>query len=84
MTVGLRARCADARTARALRDAVRADTPGFVRLEVRGPLLEIRLRPATAASARATVDDLLACLKAAERSVEVDAPSARARRRAAR
>ncbi len=53
--------------ARALREAVRADTPAFVRLAVRGNALEVRLEATSAASARATLDDLLACLKAAER-----------------
>jgi hypothetical protein len=64
--VRLRAACPSAAAARALRDAVAADTPTFVRLAVRGAALEIQLRAPSAASARATVDDLLACLKTAE------------------
>lgn len=65
----LRAACDRPAAARALRDAVGADTPEFVHLAVRGSDLEVRLTAATAASARATLDDLLACLKAAEQAV---------------
>ncbi len=68
MTVVVRRRCRSPEAARALRAAVRADTPDFVRFRVRGPTLTIRLEAATAASARATLDDLLACLGAAERA----------------
>jgi Transcription factor Pcc1 len=69
LTVRLRAACDRPATARALRDAVRADTPGFVGLRVRGSNLEVEVHAASAASARATLDDLLACLKAAEQAV---------------
>ncbi|HTT16889.1 MAG TPA: KEOPS complex subunit Pcc1 [Thermoplasmata archaeon] len=67
MTVRVRADCGAAAAARALRAAVLPDTPSFVRLTVRGTALEVRLEATSAASARATLDDLLACLKAAER-----------------
>lgn len=52
-----------------MRTAVAVDTPDFVTLRVRGSSLEVALTAASAASARATLDDLLACLKAAERAV---------------
>ncbi len=68
MTVVVRRRCRSPAAARALREAVQADTPDFVRLLVRGSTLTIRLEAASAASARATLDDLLACLGAAERA----------------
>lgn len=58
--------CRSPTEASALRDAVAADTPEFVRLSVRGARLEISLRASSPASARASLDDLLACLKAAE------------------
>lgn len=50
-------------------EAVRADNPDFVSVEVLGNEIEIRLTADSAASARATLDDLLACLRAAERTV---------------
>jgi hypothetical protein len=72
--------------ARALLDAVRADTPEFVRLSVEGRSLEIRLTARSAASARATCEDLFACLKVAERTIltarppEAGSPAKRAAR----
>ncbi len=48
--------------------AVGADNPAFLRLRVEGARLEIELGPSTPASARATLDDLVACLNAAERA----------------
>lgn len=62
--------CRTPAEARALRDAVAVDTPPFVRLRCRGRTLRIELRARSAASARATLDDLLACLRAAERTVQ--------------
>ena len=66
MTVSVRRSCASPELAERLRAAVAADTPEYVEVAVRGTELEIRLRAASAASARATLEDLLACLKAAE------------------
>lgn len=66
MTVEVRRRGGSERAARALLDSVRADTPDFVHLAVEGSELVIRLEAKSAASARATLEDLLACLKAAE------------------
>jgi len=54
--------------ASALREAVRVDTPELVHLGIDGPTLDIRLTARSAASARATLEDLLACLKVAERT----------------
>jgi hypothetical protein len=67
----VRRRCASAAEARALRDAVAADTPDFVTLRADGAALEVRLAARSAASARATLEDLFACLKAAERSIVI-------------
>jgi hypothetical protein len=69
VTVVVRHRCPDAATARALRAAVAADNPPYVSLEVEGSEMVVRLTTASAASARATLEDLLACLSAAERSL---------------
>jgi len=49
-------------------DAVRADNPSFVSVESNGNAVEIRLTANSAASARATLEDLLACLRAAEKT----------------
>ena len=70
MTVVVRRRCADATEAAALRTAVVADNPPYVDVSVVGQDLEIRLSAPSAASARTTLEDLLACLKAAERTLE--------------
>ncbi len=47
---------------------MRADNPSFVSVEVDGRDIEIRLTASSAASARSTLEDLLACLRAAERT----------------
>jgi tRNA threonylcarbamoyladenosine modification (KEOPS) complex Pcc1 subunit len=49
-------------------EAVKADNPSFVSIETDGSDIEIRLTATSAASARATLEDLLACLRAAERT----------------
>jgi hypothetical protein len=51
-----------------LRAAVQPDTPDFVRLSVDGDDLVIETTARSAASARATFEDLLPCLQAAERA----------------
>jgi len=53
-------------------EALRADNPSFVSVEADGREIEVRLTARSAASARATLEDLLACLRAAERTA-VDA-----------
>jgi len=45
-----------------------ADTPPFVRLDVEGAELVIRTSAPSARSVRATLEDLLACVQAAERT----------------
>lgn len=49
-------------------EAVRADNPEFVTVESVGNDIEVRLTARSAASARATLEDLLACLRAAEQT----------------
>jgi len=70
VTVELKRTCRSPAEARALLAAVKADTPGFVRLDVDGAVLLVGVAARSAASARATLEDLLACLRAAERSLE--------------
>jgi hypothetical protein len=67
--VVVRRPCATLEEARRLRAAVAVDNPSFVRLDVEGTDLVVRVVASSAASARATLDDLLACLSAAERAV---------------
>jgi hypothetical protein len=47
-------------------NALRADNPPFVTVEADGADIEVRLTANSAASARTTLEDLLACLRAAE------------------
>lgn len=68
MTV--RRHCASAAEARAFRAAVAADNPAYLSVEVVGRELLVRLTAPSAASARATMEDLMACLTAAERTRE--------------
>jgi hypothetical protein len=51
-----------------LRRALAVDSPEFVRLTVEGADLVLATTAASAASARATLEDLIACLQAAERA----------------
>ncbi len=67
MTVTVRRACASPEAAEALRRAVAADTPEFVSLATDGATLTISLTARTPASARATLEDLMACLAAADR-----------------
>jgi len=55
---------------------VRVDNPSFVSVEANGNSIEIRLTASSAASARATLEDLLACLRAAEKTASERAADA--------
>ncbi|HTZ61866.1 MAG TPA: KEOPS complex subunit Pcc1 [Thermoplasmata archaeon] len=68
MTVVARRRCASELEARRLAAAVAADNPPYVHVAVEDGALVVRVRAPTAGSARTTLDDLLACLAAAERA----------------
>gem|GEM_PF-2239754 len=57
--------------ARTLRAAIGADGGEGLVLRVRGPRLAVRLESASPGTARSTLDDLLACLAAAERTAGV-------------
>lgn len=68
MTVTVRHRCVSSELAEALRRAVAADNPSFVEVTTDGPDLFVRVTARSASSARTTLDDLMACLGAAERA----------------
>ena len=70
MTVVVRHRCRSRTEAERLRAAVRVDDPSFADVAVEEDELVIRLTAPSAARARATLEDLLACLRAAERTAE--------------
>ena len=74
MTDVVRRRCYDPREATGLRAAVVADNPSYVAVTVEDHDLVVRLSATSAASARTTLDDLLACLKVAERTAGVATP----------
>jgi hypothetical protein len=69
VTVVLRRACATPEEARRLRDALAPDDPKFLSLEVEGASLVARVSAASAGSVRATLEDLLACVGAAERAL---------------
>ena len=59
--------------ARRMAAALEADQPAHVQWVVRGSSIQFRFTGATPESARATGDDLLACLTAAEKTAELPA-----------
>jgi hypothetical protein len=75
VTVVVRRRCRDPKEAESLRSAVVADNPPYVEVAVEGSELVVRVAAASAASARTTLEDLLACLKVAERTLGALRPS---------
>ena len=68
MTVTVRHPCGRPATAEALRRAVVADNPSYVEVTTEGAELVVRVTARSASSARTTLDDLMACLSAAERA----------------
>lgn len=74
MSAVVRRACAGPREAEHLRAAVAADNPPYVRAEVEGNDLVVRVVAPSAASARASLEDLLACLGAAERAMRTAEP----------
>jgi hypothetical protein len=69
--VSLRRRYGSPAEARRLGAALQADQPVHLTWRVRGRVLEFDFTAPTPESARATGDDLLACLSAAERTSEI-------------
>ena len=68
MTVTVRHRCGSPHLAEALCRAVAVDNPSYVDVTTEGPNLLVRVTANSASSARTTLDDLMACLGAAERA----------------
>ena len=64
--------------------SVQADNPGFVSGRLEGSRVTIELSGTNPASLRMTLDDLVACLAAAETAGEAAGPGARSKRPAAR
>jgi hypothetical protein len=54
--------------------ALAADQPDYVVAEHEGPTLRLRVTGTTARSARATLEDLVACLQVAEKAFEITGP----------
>jgi len=71
VTVELRRTWPSAEIAAHIAQAVAADNPEYVEARAQGADLILRVRSTSAASARASVDDLLACVRAAEQTVAV-------------
>ncbi len=71
MTVVLGRRYASPEAAERLWRVLSADQAGFVATRRDGPELEFTVAARDARSARATIDDLLACLAAAERTLGI-------------
>ena len=69
MTVEIRRTWPSADIAARISRAVAVDNPEYVEVRAQGAELIVRVRSSSAASARASVDDLLACLRAAEETV---------------
>jgi hypothetical protein len=72
--VTLRRRYRSPAEARRLAAALEADQPEDLRWHVRGRVLEFRFDATTPESARATGDDLLAYLSAADRTAHLTSP----------
>lgn len=73
MTVELARTYGSIAEAERLRAALASDQPEYLVTRRSGRSLAFRIASASARSARATVDDLLACLSAAERSLGIPA-----------
>jgi hypothetical protein len=54
-----------------VRRSIAPDTPDFVSVRVEGATLRIHLEARSATSARETLEDLLACVQVAERTLGV-------------
>jgi hypothetical protein len=60
----------DERTARAVFDALGPDNGGYVESVLEGASIVLRAESETAGTMKNTADDLMACIKAAEDSIE--------------
>jgi hypothetical protein len=70
VTVTARREYPDAAMAEQVARAIAVDNPAQVRAERHGSTLELRWSGPTAASVRATAEDLFACIRAAEQTLK--------------
>lgn len=73
VTVELRRRYPSDELADRIARALAADRPAFLGTSTEGPELRFTVRAPSAESARATLEDLLACVQVAERTLGVPA-----------
>ena len=66
ITLDIRIKYDDEKTAKAVFDSVSPDNEGYVSTELRGKELLMRITSDNAGTMRNTADDLMACIKAAE------------------
>ncbi|MCL1811422.1 MAG: hypothetical protein FWG41_04320 [Methanomassiliicoccaceae archaeon] len=66
ITLDLRIRYDDERTAKAVFDSISPDNEGYVSTKLEGEQLIMRISADNAGTMRNTADDLMACIKAAE------------------
>ncbi len=70
MSLAIRAEYPDERTARSVMEAIRPDNGSYVESSLEGRVLVLRMESASAGTLRNTVDDLMACIKAAEDAID--------------
>ncbi|MGI0053507.1 MAG: KEOPS complex subunit Pcc1 [Thermoplasmata archaeon] len=75
MSVALSRRYGSAAEAERIRRSLESDRPAYLATRRVGATLRIELQAEGAASARATLDDLIACLGAAERTGGLTSPA---------
>ena len=62
----LRLEYEDGRTAKTVFDAISPDNEGYIDSELKGNVIEFRIKGASAGTVKNTADDLMACIKIAE------------------
>ncbi|MBR7005462.1 MAG: hypothetical protein IKH98_00815 [Candidatus Methanomethylophilaceae archaeon] len=66
----IRAEFSDEHAARSVMEAVRPDNGSFVESSLEGRALVLRMEASSAGTLRNTMDDLMACIKAAEDAID--------------
>ena len=70
ISLTVRAEYADERSARSVMEAIRPDNGPYVESSLEGRVLVLRMESASAGTLRNTMDDLMACIKAAEDAID--------------
>ena len=70
ISLTIRAEYPDERAARSVMEAVRPDNGSFVESSLEGRVLVLRMEASSAGTLRNTMDDLMACIKAAEDAID--------------